>query len=62
MSIGNVMQQMLDHVNQKFPLTEMSVGEFANIKAKGMKFKIKQYQAKGLGNVSVMEADGYFNY
>ena len=60
MSIGNVMQQMLDKVNQEFPLTEKSVGEFANIKAKGMKFQIKQYEAKGLGNVSVMEAKGFF--
>ena len=60
MSIGNVMQQMLDKINGEFPLTEKSAGEFANIKAKGMKFQIKQYEAKGLGNVSVMEAKGFF--
>ena len=60
MSIGNVMQQMLDKVNSEFPLTEKAVGEFANVKAKGMKFQIKQYEAKGLGNVSVMEAKGFF--
>lgn len=60
MSIGNVMQKMLDKVNKEFPLTEKSAGEFANIKAKGMKFQIKQYEAKGLGNVSVMEAKGFF--
>lgn len=60
MSIGNVMQQMLEKVNKEFPLMEKSVGEFANIKAKGMKFQIKQYEAKGLGNVSVMEAKGFF--
>lgn len=60
MSIGNVMQQMLEKVNREYPLTEKSVGEFANIKAKGMKFQIKQYEAKGLGNVSVMEARGFF--
>lgn len=60
MSIGNVMQQMLDKVNQTYPLSEKSAGEFANIKAKGMKFQIKQYEAKGLGNVSVMEAKGFF--
>lgn len=59
MSIGNVMQQMLEKVNKEFPLMEKSVGEFANIKAKGMKFQIKQYEAKGLGNVSVMEAKGF---
>lgn len=60
MSIGNVMQQMLDKMNQTYPLTEKSTGEFANVKAKGMKFQIKQYEAKGLGNVSVMEAKGFF--
>ena len=60
MSIGNVMQHMLDAVNQKYPLTEKNVGEFAKIKAKGMTFVIKQYEAKGLGNVSVMEAKGFF--
>lgn len=60
MSIGNVMQQMLEQVNKEFPLSEKSAGEFAAIKAKGMKFVIKQYEAKGLGNVSVMEAKGFF--
>lgn len=60
MSIGNVMQKMLDKVNCEYPLTEKSAGEFAKVKAKGMKFQIKQYEAKGLGNVSVMEAKGFF--
>lgn len=60
MSIGNVMQHMLDAVNKDYPLTEKKVGEFAKVKAKGMSFVIKQYEAKGLGNVSVMEAKGFF--
>ena len=60
MSIGNVMQQMLDKINGEFPLTEKSAGEFANIKAQGLKFQIKRYEAEGLGNVSVMEAKGFF--
>ena len=60
MSIGNVMQVILNQVNQTYPLTEKPTGEFANIKAKGMKFQIKQYEAKGLGNVAVMEAKGFF--
>lgn len=60
MSIGNVMQQILDKVNGEFPLEEKNTGEYANMKAKGMKFQIKQYEAKGLGNVSVMEAKGFF--
>lgn len=60
MSIGNVMQQMLDRINSDFPLMEKTAGEFADMKAKGMKFRIKKYEAKGLGNVSVMEAKGFF--
>lgn len=60
MSIGNVMQRMLDKINSEFPLTEKSTGEFARVKAKGMTFQIKQYEAEGLGNVSVMEAKGFF--
>lgn len=60
MSIGKVMQQMLDTVNQSYPLKEQSAGEFAKVKAKGMTFNIKQYDAEGLGNVSVMEAKGFF--
>ena len=60
MSIGNVMQHTLDVINQSYPLTEKSVGEFAKVKAKGMTFLIRQYEAKGLGNVSVMEAKGFF--
>ena len=60
MSIGNVMQQILDKINGKFPLEEKNTGEYAHMKAKGMKFQIKQYEAKGLGNVSVMEAKGFF--
>ena len=60
MSIGNVMQKILSEVNQAYPLKEKPAGEFSNIKAKGMKFQIKQYEAEGLGNVSVMEAKGFF--
>ena len=60
MSIGNVMQKILSEVNQAYPLKEKTTGEFSNIKAKGMKFQIKQYEAEGLGNVSVMEAKGFF--
>ena len=45
MSIGNVMQHTLDVINQSYPLTEKSVGEFAKVKAKGMTFMIRQYEA-----------------
>lgn len=54
------MEDMLKTLNNCFPLEEKSVGEFAKIKVKGMSFTIQQYYAKGLGNVSVMRAVGFF--
>jgi len=60
MSVGNVMQDMLSVLGKKFPLKDVSVGEWAKVKANGMNFTIRQYEAEGLGNVSVMEAVGFF--
>lgn len=54
------MDKMLKTLNARFPLEEKPVGEFAKIKVKGMNFTIQQYYAKGLGNVSVMRAVGFF--
>ena len=54
------MDKMLKTLNASFPLEEKPVGEFAKIKVKGMNFTIQQYYAKGLGNVSVMRAVGFF--
>lgn len=60
MSIGNVTEQMLQLLNQKYTLREQSAGEFALLKVKGMDFTIKRFVAEGLGNVSLMEAKGFF--
>ena len=57
---GCIMKQLMDILKKYFPLEEQSAGEFANIKVKGMKFTIKKFYAKGLGNVSTMEAVGFF--
>lgn len=54
------MDKMLKTLNESFPLEEKPVGEFAKIRVKGMNFTIQQYYAKGLGNVSVMRAVGFF--
>lgn len=54
------MDNMLKILDVNFPLEEKSVGEFAKIKVKGMNFTIRQFYAKGLGNVSVMKAVGFF--
>ena len=47
-------------IKTSYELTEIDVKEYAKIKAKGMKFDIKAYYAKGLGHVSVMTAKGFF--
>jgi hypothetical protein len=55
-----VTNKVLDIIKQKYHVQELDVGEFASIKANGMKFTIKAYSAEGLGHVSVMRAKGFF--
>ncbi len=50
------MKELLDLINAKYPLEKKEAGEFAKMKVSGMNFNISAYTAKGLGNVSVMEA------
>lgn len=54
------MQKLVEILNASFPLEKKDVGEFAKIKVSGMNFTIERYHAKGLGNVSVMRAAGFF--
>lgn len=54
------MEKLLEVLETEFPFEQKEVGEFAKIKVKGMNFTIEQYHAKGLGNVSVMRATGFF--
>lgn len=54
------MKELLDALNADFELKELGAGEFSHIKVSGMKFTINRYHAKGLGNVSIMEAKGFF--
>ena len=52
--------KLLELIKNRYPLTEISVGEFSNLKASGMKFTVQAYKAEGLGHVSVMSAKGFF--
>ncbi len=47
-------------IGKKYPLKEAPAGDFAAIKANGMKFAVKAFDAEGLGRVSVMSAKGFF--
>ena len=51
-------EQLLKLIADKYPLTETDVGEFAEVKASGMKFHIRAFRAEGLGIVSEMRAKG----
>ncbi len=52
--------RLLCIIKEKYPVLELDTGEFATLKANGMKFSLKAYKAQGLGHVSVMRASGFF--
>ena len=52
--------QLLRYIREKYPLTEIDVGDMRALKANGMTFTVKAYRAKGLGHISVMRAKGFF--
>lgn len=52
--------KLLDVLKEKYTLTKLDAGEFASLKASGMKFSVEAYRAEGLGHVSVMRAKGFF--
>ena len=51
---------LLKTLGGQFPLKECDVGAFGDLKANGMKFTVRAYEAEGLGHVSVMQAKGFF--
>lgn len=55
-----ILKSIFDKINGAHPLTEINVGEFAEMKAPMMKFKIKAFEAEGLGHVSFMSMTAFF--
>ena len=55
-----MIERMLKAIDSRFPLTEADTSDFKKLKANGMKFSIRAFQAEGLGWVSVMTASGFF--
>ena len=51
---------ILHKIAQKYPLTELTVGDMGKLKASGMTFTVKAYHAEGLGHISIMRAKGFF--
>lgn len=52
------MQELVQKVETMVSLTKRNVGEFAQIKAKGMRVKLESYQLGNWGTFSVMESRG----
>lgn len=55
-----MVNKLLDAVNARYKLKEKDTGSFAALKAQGMKFTIRSFEAEGLGTVSAMQAAGFF--
>ena len=55
-----MIDKLLNAIGNAYPLTEKDVGNFKSLKASGMKFSIRAFEAAGLGSVSVMTAVGFF--
>lgn len=55
-----MIEKLLDVIESKYSLKTLDAGEFASLKANGMKFTVKSYYAEGLGHVLVMKAKGFF--
>ena len=53
-------EKILEKLSERYTLRELDAGDFASLRAAGMKFTVKAYFAEGLGQVSVMRAKGFF--
>lgn len=55
-----MLKKILDIIKEQYTIEKIDAKEFSSFKAKGMKFTIDSYYAKGLGHISVMKAVGFF--
>ncbi len=55
-----MVEKMLNKIGKHFPLKEINVGEFATAKVSVMKFKVRSFDAVGLGRVSVLSGSALF--
>lgn len=53
-------ERMLAVIAENYSLKELSCGEYDKMKVSGMTFRIRRFQAEGLGTISVMVATGFF--
>ncbi len=55
-----MLDAILKTIGGAFPLKELDCGEYAVMKHTGMTFRIRAFEAEGLGHVSAMQASGFF--
>jgi len=55
-----MMECMCEMLQGVYPLTELDCGGYARQKLNGMTFRIRAFEAQGLGHVSMMQAAGFF--
>ena len=55
-----MIQEMLRAITARHHLNGIDPGPYRKLKANGMNFQIWAFEAEGLGNVSVMTAEGFF--
>ncbi|MBR4700829.1 MAG: hypothetical protein IKP19_03945 [Oscillospiraceae bacterium] len=53
-------EKLVQLLQLQYPLEVCDPGAFSTLKAKGMRFTVRAWEARGLGHVSVMEAKGFF--
>ena len=53
-------EKLVQLLQLQYPLEVCDPGAFSILKAKGMRFTVRAWEARGLGHVSVMEAKGFF--
>lgn len=53
-------EKLLAAISRTFPLREKDAGAYAGMKVNGMTFRIRCFEAEGLGWVSLMTARGFF--
>lgn len=52
--------RLLAQLRERYTLRPCDAGDFAALKANGMRFTVEAWEAEGLGHVSVMRAKGFF--
>lgn len=55
-----MIQKMLQILEETYPMIAADPGEYGKMKVSGMTFRIRSFEAQGLGHVSAMEASGFF--